>query len=414
MHIPKGYSFAAVAAEFKKAGKLDLGLVVSHTGAAAAGVFTTNRFQAAPVLVGKQMLADRPTARVLLVNSGQANACTGEQGMVNCRRSLELAAKAAGVAPEDVLPVSTGVIGAQLKMDKWEKAMGPLAERLATSPSEGAGQGDKPEAVARAMMTTDTFPKLASSTAQVAGGQVAVMGMAKGAGMISPNMATLLVFVLTDAGVGTGEGQAWWRDCVRRAADRSFNRVTVDGDTSTNDTLLALANNASGHMVSDSADQAALERAVTDVCQELAYMIVMDAEGGTKVARIRVTGAASNEDAELAARAVGNSPLVKTALFGADANWGRVVAAVGRSGACFKPDRLVLKFGDVVAFAGGTPADADLDMLLTPLMKEPEVLIHIDLGVDLGADLGAGQGEYELLASDLTHDYVSINADYRT
>ncbi len=395
MHIPKGYRFAAVAAEFKKAGKLDLGLIVSDTEASAAGVFTTNRFQAAPVLVGKDMLAARPHARALLANSGQANACTGQQGLDNCRRTRELAGKAAGVSPEDVLPVSTGVIGAQLKMDKWERAMPLLAERL-------EGGEDGPEQVARAMLTTDTFHKLASETALVGGGTASVLGMAKGAGMICPNMATLLVFVITDAGADP----AWWRDCVARAADASFNRVTVDGDTSTNDTLLALANNATGLSADTDQDRAALERAVTSVCRELAYMIVMDAEGGTKVARIRVTGAKDDEDAERAARAVGNSPLVKTALFGADANWGRILCALGYSGASFQPGNLVLKFGEHLVFSNGTPAPGDLDAVLTPLMKEPEVLIHVDLG--------AGHGEYELLASDLSHEYVSINADYRT
>ncbi|MGE4552620.1 MAG: bifunctional glutamate N-acetyltransferase/amino-acid acetyltransferase ArgJ [Desulfovibrionaceae bacterium] len=393
--VPKGYRFAAVAASFKKPGKLDLGLAVSEVPAMAAGVYTTNLFQAAPVLECKR-LAPGPV-RAVLVNSGQANACTGEEGVLNCREVCGLTAGVAGLPEGSVLPASTGVIGMQLKMDRWREAMPDLKAAL-VGPSD-------PEAFARAMMTTDTFPKIASAEAKLAGGTVRLVGMAKGSGMICPNMATLLTFVFCDA-----EADAeWWQGAVRRAAGLSFNRITVDGDTSTNDTLLALANGASGVEARTRADRGALENALYDVCRELAYLIVRDAEGGTKVARIRVTGALTNTEAEVVARAVGHSPLVKTALFGGDANWGRVVAAVGRSGAQFEPENLVLRFGDVVAFEHGTPAGTDaqeLEELLAPLFADKDVLIQVDLG--------AGEGEYELLTSDLSRDYVSINADYRT
>jgi glutamate N-acetyltransferase/amino-acid N-acetyltransferase len=226
--------------------------------------------------------------------------------------------------------------------------------------------------------------------------------MAKGAGMIGPNMATMLAFVLCDAEVDP----QWWQGLLSREADRSFNAVIVDGDTSTNDTALALANGASGVRAESDADRELLALAVRDALFDLAYMLVEDAEGGTKVARIQVSGAKSDADAELVARAVGTSPLVKTALFGEDANWGRVVCAAGRSGASFDPERLTLRFGEVLVFAQGRPESGDLDALLGPVMKEPEVPILIDLG--------AGDGFFEVLASDLTRDYVSINADYRS
>lgn len=391
--IPEGYHFAAVAASFKNPGKLDLGLAVSETPAVAAGVYTTNLFQAAPVLECKR-LAPGPV-RAVLVNSGQANACTGQPGIDDCRAVCAMAAGVAGLPEGSVLPASTGVIGVPLKMDCWRAAMPFLRSALAES--------NNPEGYARAMMTTDTFPKLASAEARLSGGMVRLLGMAKGSGMICPNMATLLTFVFCDA-VADAE---WWQGALRRAAGLSFNRITVDGDTSTNDTMLALANGASGVEARTREDRGALENALYDVCRELAYLIVRDAEGGTKVARIRITGARTSSEAERVARAVGHSPLVKTALFGGDANWGRVVAAVGRSGARFDPQAMVLRFGDVVAFEKGAPADArGLEELLAPLFADKDVLIHVDLG--------AGEGEYELLTSDLSREYVSINADYRS
>jgi len=391
--VPKGYSFAVAAAGFKGPGRNDLGLVVSQSPASAAGGFTTNRFQAAPVLVCKEILAKRPLARALLVNSGQANACTGEEGLANCRATLELAAAQAGVTPGEVLPVSTGVIGAQLKMDKW----------AAAAPQLGASLGKATAMdVAKAMMTTDTFPKLSVKSVALPGGEVRVLGMCKGAGMISPTMATLLGFVLTDADVSP----AAWRDILLHAADRSFNALTVDGDTSTNDTVLALANGASGVAVADAKSLRLLRDAVTGLCQELSYRIVQDAEGGTKVAHIAVTGAKSAAQAEVAARAIGTSPLVKTALFGCDPNWGRIVAALGRSGADFDPMAVVLKIGGVLVFEKGQPSPEDLDALLAPCMRHQDVEIELDLG--------AGRGAFTLLASDLSKRYVEINADYRS
>jgi len=391
--VPKGYSFAVAAAGFKRPDRNDIGLILSHGSAAAAGVFTKNRFQAAPVLVCKELLAERPVARALLVNSGQANACTGEEGLANCRATLELAARAAGISANEVLPTSTGVIGAQLKMDKWAAAAPQLGQSLGTATAMD---------VAKAMMTTDTFPKFSARSVALPGGEVRVLGMCKGAGMISPNMATMLGFVLTDADVAPSV----WQEILTYAADRSFNALTVDGDTSTNDTVLALANGASRVAVADAKSVKLLRECVLAVCQELSYRIVQDAEGGTKVAHITVAGAKSAAQAELAARAIGNSPLVKTALFGCDPNWGRIVAALGRSGAEFDPQAVVLTIGGVLVFEKGQPSPEDLDALLAPSMRHQDV--------EIALDLGAGRGSFTLLASDLTKRYIEINADYRT
>lgn len=391
--MPKGFSFAVAAAGFKRADRNDLAVIVSERPATVAGVFTTNKFQAAPVLVCIDALKKSETARAVVVNSGQANACTGEEGLANCRATLELVGKALGIAPAAILPASTGVIGAQLKMDRWAEAVPRLAENLGKA---------APTDAARAIMTTDTFPKLSARSVALPGGTVKLLGMCKGAGMICPNMATMLGFVICDAEVAPGP----WREMLSHCADKSFNALTVDGDTSTNDTVLALANGASGVRVDDAKSLRLLRQALLEVCQELSYRIVQDAEGGTKVAHITVRGAKSAAQAELAARAVGNSPLVKTALFGCDPNWGRIVAALGRSGAEFDPSAVVLTIGGILVFEKGQPAPVDLDALLAPVMRHQDVEILLDLH--------AGHGAFTLLASDLTKMYIEINADYRT
>jgi glutamate N-acetyltransferase/amino-acid N-acetyltransferase len=391
MLVPKGFSFAVAQAGFKREGRYDLTVVISDGPAASAGVFTTNLFKAAPVLVAMQAVAASPEARAVVVNSGQANACTGEPGLADCRESLELVGAALGIAPGAILPMSTGVIGPRLKLDRWRAAMEPLAASLGQ-----AGPMDS----AKAIMTTDTFPKLA--WARVEGTSAVVMGMCKGAGMICPDMATMLGIVLTDAAV---DGETW-RQMLAQAVDESFNRVTVDGDTSTNDCVFGLAGGASGVRVADEETAQALYDAVVEVCQSLAYMVVQDAEGGTKVMRITVGGAVDDAQAELAVRAVGHSPLVKTALYGKDANWGRIAAALGRSGAEFDPAAVTIAIGGVVIFEHGRPVDLDIDALMAPVLRRQDV--------DIDVTLGDGPGGAVLLASDLTHEYVSINADYRS
>ncbi|MEI3479094.1 MAG: bifunctional glutamate N-acetyltransferase/amino-acid acetyltransferase ArgJ [Bilophila sp.] len=390
---PQGFRFAVAAAGFRKENRPDLALLVSDVPAVAAGTFAQNRFPAAPVVVAKAMLAERPEARAVVINSGQANACTGDEGMRNCRLTLELVGRAAGLDPSAVLPASTGVIGAQLKMDLWEKAAPVLAANLGQS---------TPEDFASAIMTTDAFPKLSHREVALPGGVVRLVGMAKGAGMICPNMATMLSVVLRDAEVEA----SLWQKLLREAVEQTFNRVTVDGDTSTNDTLYGLTNGASGVAVADGESVAALSAALVSVLGDLAYMLVQDGEGASKVARIHVTGARSDADAERVARTVGHSQLVKTALYGRDANWGRIVAAVGRSGAEFEPEDVRVSLCGVELFRNGQPTDSDFDALL----EEP--LKRRDLPIDI--ILGAGPGSYTLLASDLGHEYVNVNADYRS
>ena len=389
--IPKGYKFAVAQAGFKSP-KLDLGVICSDTPATAAGVFTTNLFKAAPVLHCMETLENSTRMRAMVGNSGQANACTGQDGLVDAKVSMEMVGEALDIPMNEILPTSTGVIGPRLKLDLWKKAMPALAESFGeVGPLE----------FAKSIMTTDTFPKLAWKTVTIGEREVRLLGMTKGAGMISPNMATMLGYIICDAEVDAG----WWREALAQAVELSFNRITVDGDTSTNDTVLAFANGAAG-IKAGPQDEAELATALIDICRELARLIVQDAEGGTKVVTVRVKGACCEEDADLAARAVGTSPLVKTALFGCDANWGRIVAALGRSGATFNPDKVNVAIGGVNVFRLGRPVEGDLDSMLAPFMKRQDIVIDVSLG--------DGPGEFELLASDLTHEYVSINADYRS
>ena len=390
--IPLGFRFATAAAGFKHPGRPDMALALSDVPAAAAGVFTTNVFKAAPVLIGQGMLKKSASARAVLINTGQANACTGPEGMANCLRTLELAAAATGLSPADILPASTGVIGMQLKMDAWTNAMPALAANLGK-----AGLED----FAAAIMTTDAFPKYRGEVLDMPGGKVTLVGAAKGAGMICPNMATLLSVVLCDAAVDPSA----WQEIVSRAVRMTFNRASVDGDTSTNDTLYGLTNGASGVSLAGS-DLEILEAALTRILADLAYKLVQDGEGATKVMHIRVTGARNDMDAEQAARTVGHSQLVKTAMYGKDANWGRIVCALGRSGVSFDPARARVSLCGVELFAHDQPATGDHDALLKDPLQQRD--LHLDIS------LGDGPGHYTLLASDLTHEYVSINADYRS
>ncbi|MDD2219353.1 MAG: bifunctional glutamate N-acetyltransferase/amino-acid acetyltransferase ArgJ [Desulfoplanes sp.] len=391
--IPAGYTFSAVSAGFKYTGRNDLSLIVSECPAHAAGVFTTNRFQAAPVVKSRTSLDRSPMARAILVNAGQANACTGDEGLMLCDKTRIMVGEKLGMAPEDILVASTGVIGDQLRMDLWEKAVPELVDAL--------GHCDALD-MAKAIMTTDTFPKVVSKTVSLEQGEIRLLGMCKGAGMICPHMATMLGFVICDAQVEDG----WWAESLRAAVDVSFNAITVDGDTSTNDCILALANGASGVCALSAQDKRLLKAALIDLCQDLAFRIVQDAEGGTKVLRIAVSGARSKGQAEIVARVVGHSPLVKTALYGQDPNWGRIVAAIGRSGADFNPDEVSVALGDTVIFQKGQPVDGDWDSILAPVLKRDEINVQISLG--------SGRGKYELLASDLTEEYIKINAQYRT
>ena len=393
MHtLPKGYRLATTKAGFRKGERDDLALLVSDAPAALAGVFTRNIFKAAPVLVGMETVRNRQTARAVVVNAGRANACTGDEGIAKCRATLDMTAKATGLQAHEILPMSTGVIGEQLRLALWEKAVPPLAQKL--------GAADL-ESFARAIMTTDAFPKFAAKELRLAGGTVRLCGAAKGAGMICPDMATMLAVLFCDAAVDTGR----WREMFRRAVDGSFNRVSVDGDTSTNDTLIGLANGMSGVAVQDD-EFPLLEDATRDLLGKISYMLVQDGEGATKVMHIHVRGAASPKDAELAARAVGHSPLVKTAMFGRDPNWGRIAAAAGRSGAAFEAENVNILLCGVQLLKNGQPTGVDVDAALAEPLNQRD--IHIEI------DLGAGGAEYVFLASDLGHEYIRCNADYRS
>ncbi len=389
---PKGYRFAVAAAGFRKADRNDVALIVSDTQAVAAGTFTLNMFPAAPVLVGKENLNKRPQARAILINSGCANASTGDEGIQNCHTTMKLMATELGfTAHEDVLPASTGVIGPQMDMDLWGKVVPVLAKNLGSAEAED---------VAKAIMTTDAFEKIEYGSVQLQEGEVRFVAIAKGAGMICPNMATMLAFVLCDAIV---EPTSWQR-LFRQAVAQTFNRVSVDGDTSTNDTVYGLANGASGVKIANEDDEAAFAKALTNVFARLAYKLVQDGEGSSKVITIDVVGAKTELDAEKVARTVGHSQLVKTALYGKDPNWGRIVAAIGRSYADFDPMDVSVSLCGIEVFTRGQPVANDAQDALKEAFSRSEVTIHICLG--------SGPDSYSLLCSDLGHEYVECNSSY--
>lgn len=389
---PKGFTLATVNAGFRQKKRPDIALVVSEYPAVTAAMFTQAAFVAAPVTVAKELVAANTAKRAVLVNTGQANACTGEEGLANCRETLRLVAKACGLDATEILPASTGVIGDQMKMDLWEKAVGPLAEKLGTASVED---------FADAIRTTDAFPKFRGATVELADGAVTIAGVAKGAGMICPNMATMICVVLCDVTIDA----AIWQKMFKTAVDKTFNRVTVDGDTSTNDTIFGLANGASGVMMKQE-DYPLLQAALVKILGDLAYMLVQDGEGATKVMHISVAGAKDDADAEKIARTIGHSPLVKTAMYGNDANWGRIAAAVGRSGASFNAKDVRVTLCGIEVFRDEQPTASNFDAVLTAPLQERDIPIDIVVG--------HGNGSYTLLASDLTHKYVDINAAYRS
>ena len=387
----RGFVAGAVAGGVKHEGttRLDLALIASTAEHChAAGVFTTNSVIAAPCVVTKKHIG-RGHLRGIVVNSGNANACTGPQGERDAIAMAAAAGGALGVDPHDVAIASTGVIGVPLPMDRIVPAIG----RIALSE---AGWDD----ASRAIMTTDTRPKVAQREVTLSGGTVRIGGIAKGAGMIHPNMATLLTFVTTDALIDS----AALRPMLRSAADDSFNAISVDGDTSTNDTLLVLANGASGVRVG-TIDGPPFLDALAAVCLDLARAIVADGEGATKVFEIRVTGAASESDARAAARTVTTSNLVKTAIHGADPNWGRILAAAGRSGAKVDAAKASVRIGGVAVYDRGAPRAFDPNAVRAAFERA-------DIAIEL--DLGLGEATARAWGTDLSAEYVRINADYTT
>ncbi len=393
--LAPGFRCAATACGLKKSGSLDLALVWADAPCSAAGVFTTNRVQAAPVLVDRASLAATGgRVRGVLANAGCANAVTGERGLADARRMQAIGAGATGAAPDEMLVLSTGVIGVFLDMDKLaagvEVLKGPDAKRA-------------PGDAARAICTTDTRPKIASVRAALPDGAVTIAGFAKGAGMIHPNMATMLSIVTTDAVIEPARLQR----ALAHAVARSFNRISVDGDMSTNDTVLVLASGASGVAVDD-AGEAAFADALAGACASLARQIARDGEGATRLVELRVTGGASERQAHRVGDAIACSPLVKTAIHGNDPNWGRILAAAGYSGEAIEPERVRLWFGDgdaVQLLDRGLPV-AFGAAAASGLLRSDPAIVHLDLGL--------GEASAIVWTCDFSADYVRINADYTT
>jgi glutamate N-acetyltransferase/amino-acid N-acetyltransferase len=392
--VPEGFRAAGVKAGIKPSGGLDVAALVSDFPSAAAGTFTTNRVCAAPVRWDRALVPGEGV-RAIAVNAGNANAATGELGDRNARATASRAAELLACRPEQVLVASTGVIGHQLPM---EKLLAGLSEALATLSAGESGFCD----AARAILTTDTRTKVVSRRSVVGGRSVALLGLAKGAAMIGPRMATMLAFLLTDAPLAAGDLQA----VLSEAVDLSFNCVSVEGHTSTNDTVLILANGAAGGDRLRGADLSAFAALVRESCVALARMIPDDGEGASHLITIDVEGCQDREQARAIARAVADSPLVKTAIHGADPNWGRIVSAAGYAGVAFREQDLSLWLGGVPLYREGTPLPFDADALSTRLRNEREV--HVRLALTLGP------ASIRFWTCDLTAEYVRLNADYTT
>jgi glutamate N-acetyltransferase/amino-acid N-acetyltransferase len=387
---PQGYLATGVSAGIKKKG-LDLAVVFSSQPAAAAGVFTLNRVQAAPVILSKENLrVSRGRARAVLVNSGCANACTGERGMHDALISARCLASRLNVDPSRVLVASTGVIGSFLPVPKVLKGISAAVSALN---SRGGA------AAVRAIMTTDTCEKSIAVEGRIGGKAVRIGGMAKGAGMIHPQMATLLAVITTDVQMPSGE----LNRLLRRTVDRTFNCLTVDGDTSTNDTVFVLANGASNAAARDSRSVAFLEKGLMLVCEELAKSIARDGEGATKFVEILVRGASDFNTARKAAKAIAHSCLVKTALYGEELNWGRILCAVGYSGVPFDPERIALSLNGIPIFHSGSP-------VASTRSRAEKAMRNHDLRIEV--DLAGGRSAATVWTCDLSHKYVDINASY--
>ena len=390
--VIQGVSFATAAAGVKYKDRTDVMLALLAPGTAIAGVFTRSATRSAPVLDCQAKLGgDAAPGAAILVNSGNSNAFTGGRGVESVQAITAAVAQTTGVPQGRVFTSSTGVIGEPLPHDRIIATLDTLA---------GAAQPAGLEQAARAIMTTDTFPKGACATVEIGGKPVKIAGIAKGSGMIAPDMATMLVYIFTDAQVE----QPVLQTLLSTLTDRTFNCITVDSDTSTSDTLLLAATGASGVQVG--ADDSAFADALHGVMLDLAHQVVRDGEGATKFVEIAVTGAASNADARTHAMAIANSPLIKTAIAGEDPNWGRVVMAIGKSGAAADRDLLSIRFGTITVAENGW---------VSPTYSEAQGAAYMKgQNLQIGVDLGLGQGQATVWTCDLTHGYISINADYRS
>ena len=396
--VVPGVRFATAEAGIRYKGRTDLLLAVFDPGTTAGGVLTRSKTRSAPVeWCAKNLKAGR--ARALVINSGNANAFTGKKGREAVEITAEAAAKAVGCAPGEVFIASTGVIGEPMDAGKFAHLLG----RLAADANSGAW-----EAAARAILTTDTFPKLASRRANIGGVDVVINGFCKGAGMIQPDMATMLCFVFTDAAI---EPSAL-HGLVAAAADKTFNCVTIDGDTSTSDTLIAFATGAAekpgAPRIKDAGDERlkGFAAALHDLLQELAILVAKDGEGITKFVTVEVEGAESDGSARKIAFSIANSPLVKTAIAGEDPNWGRIVMAVGKAGEAADRDRLSIRFGDIFVAESGERAPSYDEATVARYMKGSDIIVRVDVGI--------GRGRATVWTCDLTHGYIDVNASYRS
>ncbi len=393
--LPRGFRLAGVRAGIKRdRSREDVTLVASDLPATAAGVYTTNLVFAAPVAYDKALTPGRGF-RGIVINSGNANACTGARGLDDARAMAAAAGRALGVAGEEVLVMSTGIIGEFLPLPTITAGIAAAAAELGDDDAAAV-------AAARGMMTTDTRPKLAGSQFEAEGSRYTLFAMAKGAAMIGPRMATMLGVVLVDAAMEPADAQR----LLAEAAEETFNCVSVDGHMSTNDTVLLLANGAAGGGTLHGAGLAACGRAIRAACEHLAREMADDGEGATHVMRIEVRGCGCREDARRIARAIADSPLVKTAVHGADPNWGRIVSAAGYAGVPFAPERLELRLNGTLLFQGGTPVAFDADAVSASIRDARETLIEVSVG--------EGPGAVRFFSSDLTAEYVHLNADYHT
>lgn len=387
-----GFKAAGIASGLKKNGEKDLGLIFSTVPANVAGVFTSNRVQGAHILLDRERIKSG-LCQAVVVNSGNANCCTGKQGINDAKNMAMLCASELGISEELVLVASTGVIGEPLLIEKIKKASPGLVKSLA---AEGFYD------LARAIMTTDTVPKMVSTQGDVEGKTFTITGIAKGSGMICPDMATMLCFICTDIKASS----AFLKEALCSATERSFNRITIDGDMSTNDTVIIMANGVSEAVVQSSAQNNSFQKALNEVMISLAKKLIKDGEGATKLVEIVVKGALSDTDAYKIAGIVANSNLVKTAFFGEDANWGRIVAAAGKADLPVNPDKIDIFFDDVIMVQNGLGCGKAAEAASTKVLKKPEFTVLIDLH--------QGKGYSSVFTCDFSIDYVKINADYRS
>lgn len=389
----KGFTAAGVKAGIKKSGNLDVAVIYTKTQAVVAGTFTQNKVAAAPVYVSKEVVATG-TAHAIVANAGCANACTGQQGLDDAHKMAQIAADELGVNANDVIVGSTGVIGVNLPMDKLEAGIKDAVANLSADGSDNAG---------RAIITTDTHSKSVTCEFELSGKTVRMGAIAKGSGMIRPNMATMLCYITTDIAID----QVLLQKAVSGCVEKSFNMISVDGDMSTNDMVIVLANGEANNakITEENADYQIFFDKLMMLCTELAKQIAADGEGASKFLTINVKGAKSFADAKTVGMAIANSPLVKTAFFGEDPNWGRVICAVGYSGADMVPEKTVVKFGGITIFANGTGATYD-EKALAHVMKEKDIVIDIELNM--------GQEDATVWSCDLSYEYVKINGEYHT